>query len=338
MSIKREAKTVVTMTPQRISFVGGGTDLPRVYESHGGSVVSTAIDKYIYVTVKKHSELFDEQYRLNYSITEHVQSLEEIKNDIARECLRLVPVDSSLYISTVADIPASSGLGSSSSFAVGLLNALHILRGERVSPVQLAEEACKVEIDILKNPIGKQDQYAAAFGGLNHFVFKQDGRVLVDPIFLEPKQCVELFNNLVLIWTGIQRDASAILKLQNDRVGDHQQSYVDLLSITEEFKIALLSPPAEFIKIIGSILERSWKTKRKLEQSISSSSINDLHDAILNMGGLGGKLSGAGGGGFLLEILPDNIQNLAINLLGKKRVLNIQFEPLGSRVISEIYE
>lgn len=162
---KRLPKTVTTITPQRISFVGGGTDLPSFYKNHNGEVISSAIDKYIYVTVKQHSPLFEEAYRLSYSKTEHVQSLDEIENSIARECLRLVSVEPPLYIATAADLPASSGLGSSSSFAVGLLHALHLLKGERVSAGQLAEEACHIEIDVLGNPIGKQDQYAAAFGG-----------------------------------------------------------------------------------------------------------------------------------------------------------------------------
>ena len=177
-SSKHKPRAVTTITPQRISFVGGGTDLPSFYELHEGGVISSAINQYVYVTVKKHSPLFNEQYRLSYSKTEHVHNLNEIENSIARECLRLVEVEPPLYISTAADLPASSGLGSSSSFAVGLLNALHLLKGERVTPAQLAEEACFIEIETLCNPIGKQDQYAAAFGGLNHIIFKKNERIV----------------------------------------------------------------------------------------------------------------------------------------------------------------
>ena len=215
---KRTPRTVTTITPQRISFVGGGTDLPSFYTKHGGAVISSAINQYVYVTVKQHSPLFNEAYRLSYSKTEHVNALDDIENSIARECLRLVNVEPPLYVATAADLPASSGLGSSSSFAVGLLNALHLLKGERVSPAQLAEEACEIEINILGNPIGKQDQYAAAFGGLNHIIFNKNGRVEIDHLVLHNNIINEIFENSLLIWTGIQRDAASILSKQNKLV------------------------------------------------------------------------------------------------------------------------
>ena len=197
---KRLPRVVSTITPQRISFVGGGTDLPAFYESHDGEVISSAIAQYVYVTVKRHSPLFQEAYRLSYSKTEHAHKLDDIENGIARECLRLVHVEPPLYIATAADLPASSGLGSSSSFAVGLLHALHLLKGERVSPGQLAEEACEIEINILGNPIGKQDQFAAAFGGLNHMLFKKNGRVEIDHLVLQDNLIDEIFENSLLIW------------------------------------------------------------------------------------------------------------------------------------------
>src|SRR5918995_3919606 len=175
-------KYVLTRTPLRVSFAGGGTDLAAFYEmSEYGAVLSTAIDKYIYVTVKRHSDVFNEPIRVNYSRSEEVHRVEEIRNNIARECIRFLEIEPPIYISTVGDLPASTGLGGSSSFAVGLLNALHAFRGERTSAGQLAEEACHIEIDVLKQPIGKQDQYAAAFGGLNFFSFKRGGVVTVDP-------------------------------------------------------------------------------------------------------------------------------------------------------------
>ena len=163
------SKVIVTRTPLRISFAGGGTDLPEFYEVEEGAVLSAAVDKYVYVTVKRHSELFNEPIRLNYSRTEQVNSIDEIENNIARECLKFLEIEPPIFISTVADMPASTGMGGSSAFAVGLLNALHAFRGERVTAGQLAEEACYIEMEVLKEPIGKQDQYAAAFGGLNLF-------------------------------------------------------------------------------------------------------------------------------------------------------------------------
>ncbi|MCX5713287.1 MAG: GHMP kinase, partial [Candidatus Omnitrophica bacterium] len=172
---------ITTRTPLRVSFAGGGTDLPSFYEKQYGAVLSSAINKYLYVTVKRHGKLFKENYRLNYSESENAQSLNEVKNAIARECIRFLKVEPPIYISTVADLPASSGLGSSSSFAVGLLNALHAFKGERPSAGHLAEEAACIEIEILKHPIGKQDHYAAAFGGINYICFLRDGGVSIEP-------------------------------------------------------------------------------------------------------------------------------------------------------------
>src|SRR6266545_4651169 len=205
---------VVTRTPLRVSFAGGGTDLADFYERDYGAVFSTAINKYIYVTVKRHSNLFYEPIRVNYKKSEEVNRIDEIENNIARECLRFLEIEPPIYVSTVADLPASTGLGGSGSFAVGLLNALHAFRGERVSAGQLAEEASYIEIDVLKQPIGKQDQYAAAFGGLNFFCFKPGGGVTVEPHRLRNGALSGLFGNIMMFWTGHQRDSSSVLAEQ----------------------------------------------------------------------------------------------------------------------------
>jgi len=334
--VRRTPRTVTTITPQRISFVGGGTDLPAFYLEHGGEVISSAIDQYVYVTVKRHSELFQEQYRLSYSKTEHANSLDSIENGIARECLRLVNIDCPLYIATAADLPASSGLGSSSSFAVGLLNALHLMKGERVSAAQLAEEACEIEINILGNPIGKQDQYAAAFGGLNHIKFCESGRVEIDHLVLQNNLIEEIFNNCLLIWTGIQRDASNILSKQGERLESKVPYYESLVSDAKNFKTLLFSG-MNSLQAVGALLEKTWVTKRHLEGSISSPHIDDIHKKIQSLGGHGGKLSGAGGGGFLVEIVPIEVQEVVFRHFGPARVLKVAHEPLGSRLTSEIY-
>jgi D-glycero-alpha-D-manno-heptose-7-phosphate kinase len=211
---------VTTITPQRISFAGGGTDFPDFYLKNGGAVVSATIDKFVYVTVKRHSELFKEKYRLSYSQTEHVDDIELIENDIARECLRFLNVDPPLFISTTSDLPVSSGLGSSSSFAVGLLLALHNLRGESVTAGQLAEEACHIEIEVLGKPIGKQDQYAAAFGGLNFYEFRKDGRVRVESLWNSRNDTQSIFDSSILFWTGVQRKAEDILSEQQRNIPD----------------------------------------------------------------------------------------------------------------------
>lgn len=333
----RLPKAVSTITPLRISFAGGGTDLPAYYENHEGAVISAAIDKYIYVTVKRHSPLFQEAYRLNYSKTEHVESLEDIENDIARECLRLIPVEPPLYIATAADLPASSGLGSSSSFAVGLLHALHLLRGERVSSAQLAEEACEVEIGILGNPIGKQDQYAAAFGGLNHFCFKKHGRVEIDHLVLSDNLINRIFSNSLLIWTGVQRSASNILQKQNRQLKKKLHQYGHLSNATNELKSLILTPPNDFLERFGALLENTWDIKKKLEGSISSSEIDATHQQLRAMGSCGGKLSGAGGGGFLYEILKERDHHEVLETFGHGRVIKIAYEPVGSRILSELY-
>ncbi|SVA74578.1 uncharacterized protein METZ01_LOCUS127432, partial [marine metagenome] len=228
------------MSPQRLSFAGGGTDLPDFYRHHGGAVISATINKYLYVTVKRHSPLFNETYRLSYSKTEHVDTLDEIENDVARECLRLIHVEPPLYIATAADLPASSGLGSSSSFAVGLLYALHTMRGESVSAGQLAEEACHVEIGMLKRPIGKQDQYAAAFGGLNFITFQPDGRVHLDHIWLPDDGAASLFRNSMLFWTGTQRDAGSILEEQRANITETSETLVQMRDLAGDFRDILL--------------------------------------------------------------------------------------------------
>src|SRR3954452_14235542 len=205
---------IVTRTPLRISFAGGGTDLAEFYEQDFGAVFSTAIDKYIYVSVKRHGEVFDERVRINYSKSEVVDEIDDVRNDIAREFLKFLDIDPPIYVSTVGDLPASTGLGGSSAFTVGLLNALHAYRGERVTAGQLAEEASHIEIDVLGEPIGKQDQYAAAFGGLNLFSFKRGGAVTVEPQRVMNGALGHLFERLMMFWTGHQRDTSTVLSEQ----------------------------------------------------------------------------------------------------------------------------
>lgn len=338
MSIQcqRRLGAVTTMTPQRISFVGGGTDLSLFYKDCDGEVISSAINQYVYVTVKRHSPLFQEEYRLSYSKTEHTNKLDDIENGIARECLKLVPVETPLYIATVADLPASSGLGSSSSFCVGLLHALHVLKDEQVSPGQLAEEACEVEINVLGNPIGKQDQYAAAFGGLNHLTFKSNGRVEIDPLVLQNNLINEIFENSTLIWSGIQRKASSVLSKQNKNIKSKIDSYKSLIEASRYCKELFLHPPEDFLVKFGELLNKTWETKKSLEASISSSGIDDIHAYIKLLGGYGGKLSGAGGGGFFFEIIPKELYPAVLNHYGSSKVLQVSYEPLGSRVLSSV--
>lgn len=212
----RTDSMIVTRTPLRLSFAGGGTDLPAYYERLDGAVLSSAIDQYVFVTVKRHGSFFDEPIRVNYAKSEMVERVDDIQNDIVRESLRFLGIDAPIYVSVVGDLPASSGLGGSSSFAVSLLNALHAYRGERVTAGQLAEESSHVEIDVLGQPIGKQDQYAAAFGGLNLYTFRSGGSASVEPIRLGQGVAEALFERVMLFWTGWPRDAGRVLRERSE--------------------------------------------------------------------------------------------------------------------------
>ena len=328
-------RAVTTMTPQRLSFAGGGTDLPDFYGVHGGAVISATIDKYIYVTVKRHSPLFNEVYRLSYSQTEHVNTLDEIENDVARECLRLVHVEPPLFIATASDLPASSGLGSSSSFAVGLLYALHTMRGENVSAGQLAEEACHVEIEMLKRPIGKQDQYAAAFGGLNFITFRPDGRVNLDHIWLPDDGAVSLFRDSMLFWTGMQRDASAVLDEQRRNISRTRDTLIRMRDMATECRDTLLRNPNDCEKL-GLILDAGWHAKKSLASKISSSAIDVYYERARAAGAVGGKIAGAGGGGFLYLIVPVDKQAAVRAAIPEMVDIAVRYEPRGARLLSVV--
>jgi D-glycero-alpha-D-manno-heptose-7-phosphate kinase len=329
--IAQAAGVIVTRTPLRISFAGGGTDLPVFYESADGAVFSTAIDKYVYVTVKRHSELFLEPVRVNYSKTEQVNHIDEIQNDIARECLKFLEIEPPIYVSTVADVPASTGLGGSSSFAVGLLHALHAFKGERVSAAQLAEEATHIEIEVLREPIGKQDQYAAAFGGLNLFCFGKNG-VTVQPQHVSQRKLDELFSNIMLFWTGIRRDASSVLSDQSRRTSSKVDSL--MLMRAQAYRLhAMMSNGAIDPMAFGGVLHESWVLKRGLTPLISSESIDHWYQLAREAGAAGGKICGAGGGGFLLLIVKPEHREAVRNALSELREMPIRPEVYGSRVV-----
>jgi D-glycero-alpha-D-manno-heptose-7-phosphate kinase len=324
---------IMTRTPLRVSFAGGGTDLADFYERESGAVFSTAINKYIYVTVKRHGSVFNESIRLNYSKSEQVQNVNEIENDIARECLRFLEIEPPIYISTVADLPASTGLGGSSSFAVGLLNALHAFRGERVSAGQLAEEACHIEIEVLKQPIGKQDQYAAAFGGLNVFSFKPGGVVTVEPQRLTNGTVKSLFDCILMFWTGHQRDSSSVLSEQKANTPAKMDS---LLRMREHaIQLQKLSSNGCFdVGQFGSILDEGWRLKRSLSSKITTNEIDEWYRMAIDAGAEGGKLCGAGGGGFLLFLVRPEQQAAVSGALRCLTQVPVAPEVHGSQVCS----
>jgi D-glycero-alpha-D-manno-heptose-7-phosphate kinase len=322
---------IVTRTPLRVSFAGGGTDLPEFYCKDEGAVFSTAIDKYVYVTVKRHSELFLEPVRINYSRTEQVNEIAEIENDIARECLLFLEVDPPIYVSTVADVPASTGLGGSSSFAVGLLHALHSLRGERVSAAQLAEEASYIEIKVLKQPIGKQDQYAAAFGGLNLFRFGPGG-VTVHPRHVSGQKLDQIFDSIQMFWTGMQRDASTVLQDQIRNTAAKRDNLLRMRAHAIRLEAMMFNGGIDTTEF-GSVLHESWSMKRDISTRISTSAIDQWYELARSAGAEGGKLCGAGGGGFLMLIVKPENQPAVRRALSSLSELKIRPEVHGSRVI-----
>ncbi len=322
---------VVTRTPLRISFAGGGTDLPAFFRQEPGAVLSTTIDQYLYVTVKRHGALFNEQFRLNYSEAEHVTLLDEIKNNIARECLRFLQIEPPIYISTIADLPEFSGLGSSSSFAVGLLQALHALRGERIASGQLAEEAAHIEIDVLKRPIGKQDHYAAAFGGLNFFCFQSDGSVTVESQRLPDGVLISLFSHLLVFWTGIRRDASSVLTEQQRRTEDNREHLQQMRGHARYLQDLMRNGFDP--RVFGEILDQSWQLKRRLTSNMTNERIETWYASAKRAGAVGGKICGAGGGGFLLFVVAPQHQARVRQALDDLTEVSIRYEAHGSRVL-----
>ena len=328
----RPTNIVITRTPLRVSFAGGGTDLPEFYEVEEGAVLSAAVDKYVYVTVKRHSDLFNEPIRLNYSRTEQVNTIGEIENNIARECLKFLNIEPPIFISTVADMPASTGMGGSSSFAVGLLHALHAFRGERVTAGQLAEEACYIEMEVLKEPIGKQDQYAAAFGGLNLLRFGRGGRVMVEPQPVRNGSAAYLFSNIMMFWTGHQRPAALVLTEQRSNTSRNLDVLRHMRNDAYEFR-ALCSGQHIELEQVGKALHRGWVLKRRLASKITTSEIDRHYARALEAGAEGGKLCGAGGGGFLMFMVKPEKRERVRQALSDLPLVALGYEVHGSRVL-----
>lgn len=321
---------IITKTPFRISFVGGGSDLPDFYREFPGAVLSTTINKYMYIS----SHLFFEsdKIRMKYSKTETVQALEEITHPIFKEVFKQFNIHGGIELSSIADVPAGTGMGSSSSFTVGLLHNLYAAQGKYVSKEQLAQEACDVEINRLREPIGKQDQYAAAYGGLNIFRFQSDETVNVEKLYLKKEVSSQLSENLLMFYTGAQRKANEILSEQkkNTRAADKKTVLREMTHLVDELKSALTSGD---LLNFGELLHQNWLLKKSLASKISNSSIDDAYELAMKNGALGGKLLGAGGGGFLLFYCEKSNQPRLIEALKKFRKIDFDLEHEGSKVI-----
>lgn len=314
-----------------MSFVGGGTDLESFYSKEDGQVLSATIDKYIYVVVKKQiGSIVDFKYRVNWSTVEFKNNIDEIEHPIVREALKLMKIDFPVEITTFADIPAKTGLGSSSSFAVGLLHALFALKGQMVTKSTLASMAAHIEVDILGRNIGKQDHYAAAYGNLNVFKFHNNGEVSVEPVFYRPEVKKSIESSLMLFYTGIKRDADEILKLQNKNTKNKFQVLSEMKKLVP-FLRDLISSGTNLDEI-GGLLHKNWLLKKSITPEISSSRIDEYYDRALKSGALGGKLLGAGGGGFLLFYVARQNQQAVANSLAELYQLKFGFDSAGARI------
>jgi len=320
---------IISRTPLRISFAGGGTDLKAFYEKEPGCVVSTSTNKYVYVNI--HPFFEKKQIQIKYSSTETVNNVDQIKHPLFREALKITGV-TGVEIATLADIPAGTGLGSSSTFTVGLLHALYAFQGKFVSAERLAREASKIEIDVLGEPIGKQDHYAAAYGNLNFIEFNSDGAVSVKPIACPKSVKQTLQNNLLLFYTGMTRSASEILKQQRENTLNKTEAFENLLRmklLVQEMKDSLYESD---LSNFGEILHKGWMLKKKMAGGISNSTLDQYYDKAKTLGALGGKVLGAGGGGFLLLYCDEEKQDKLRNELGLREV-PFSFDREGSRII-----
>ena len=319
---------IISRTPLRVSLAGGGTDMHDYYGSGFGAVTTAAIKRYMYVTVNKR---FEDDIRVSYSKTEIVPSLDALEHGIVRECLRKAGIRSGIEVTTIADIPSKgTGLGSSSALTVGLLNALYAFKGYRASPKKLAEEACEIEIHALGEPIGKQDQYIAAYGGLQHFRFNADETVLIDPVVCPAKTKRDIEQHLMLFYTGRSRNARNILSVQKNNTHKKKET----LDVMRDQAVRLYEDLVSLqVDKIGDILKEGWELKKSLAEGISDPEIDALMDKALKAGAVGGKITGAGGGGFLVLFVPPEKQWGVRNALVGLKEVEFKIEPQGSRII-----
>ncbi len=319
---------IITQTPLRISFLGGGTDFPDFYLREGGCVVSSTIDKYIYVIIKQR---FDEKIRVGYTRTEMVDRLDDVQHELVRESLRRTGITRQVEIATMGDIPSEgTGLGSSSTVTVGCLNAMYSYMGEPKDAAFLAEQACAIEIDTLRKPIGKQDQYIVAFGGLRFIEFGRDGRVTLERLALSEGAYRRLSESLLLFWTGISRSSASVLTEQKNNIGERLDTLRAMKALAVQARDCLL---AETFDEFGELMHQGWEHKKGLASGVSNSAIDEMYAAARRAGAIGGKITGAGGGGFLLLYVPKNRQDDVRSALSRLRELPFALEPDGTRVI-----
>ncbi len=328
---------IVSRAPVRFSLGGGGTDLPSYSREHGGFVVAAAVDKFVFVCVAKR---FSEDIRLAYSESETVKSVDQLRHRIFRTALQMTNLTSGLELHSLADVPANTGLGSSSSFTVALLNGLHAFKREFVPAEALAREACRLEIDELKEPIGKQDQYIAAYGGISALTFRTDGSVEVERLPLREEVIDDLESNLVIYYSGVERAASSVLKEQAKTIVENKDAAVQRMHRIKELgyetKRILLSGQTD---TYGEMLHEHWTNKRKLAANMSDSAIDEHYDAARKAGAIGGKLMGAGGGGFFMFYVRASDRRRVQETLAARglRPLRFRFDFDGARIMANFH-
>ncbi|HQW46893.1 MAG TPA: hypothetical protein PLZ98_07445 [Chitinophagaceae bacterium] len=324
---------VISKTPLRISFFGGGTDYPDYFTHHGGAVLSTTIDKYVYITVNQLSLISEYKYKATYSKVELCHKIEEIVHPSIRECIRYLDVLDGIEVHTISDLPAKTGLGSSSTFTVGLLNALHAYKNHAIPSLKLAQEAIFVEQKLIGEKVGVQDQTAAAFGGLNYFKFHQDGSIDCKPVVFTQKRKLEFKDHLLLYYTGIQRFAEEVLKEQIDKTKTGEAN-VDLVAIRRmvDQGYEILTTDTNLVEF-GELLHHAWITKKNLSGTISNGHLDDMYDLAMKAGAIGGKLLGAGGGGFFLFFAQPSNHAKIRKALEKFIEIKFNFDSAGSNII-----
>lgn len=319
---------IISQTPYRVSFAGGGTDLPAFYRQESGAVLSCAIQKHVYVALSKR---FESNIRVAYSKTEIAEDRDSVQHTIVRAALQMTDLGPHMEIVTIGDVPAGTGMGSSSTLTVGLLNALYAFRGQVSSPKKLAEEACRIEIETLGKPIGKQDQYAAAFGGFNYIRFNPDGSVDVQPVPTAPDSLQELERRVLILYTQKQRDADGILQQQSDNTVNKMRLLREMRDLASEMR-GVISGRGNLDEF-ARLLHVGWELKRSLGFGISDTQIDEWYTAARKAGAQGGKLLGAGGGGFVFLMAPPERHEAIRDALGRPRELSFGIDRLGSRII-----
>ena len=323
---------VITRTPFRISFFGGGTDYPVWSQEHGGAVLSATINKYCYVTCRYLPPFFNYKYRVRYTKREETQAIEEIEHPSVRECLHFVPLEHGVEVQHNADLPAMSGLGSSSAFTVGLLHGLYALKGVIVAKRQLALDAIHVEQEKIKENVGSQDQATTAFGRLNKIEFGGPQKILVFPVTLDSKKLEYFQKHLMLFFTGFPRHASEIAKEQIKRTPEKKKELKAMMQMVQQ-AVDILNGRNEGFDDFGRLLHQTWKLKRSLTKAISNQQIDQIYDAAMESGALGGKLLGAGGGGFMLFFVKPELQPMVRERLQNLLYVPFHFDNLGSQIV-----